>query len=301
MKTKEHNRQVRDTVVEKIKAGFGYKMISKTLNIRRSTVQVIILKWKEYHTTADLPRPGHPSKLSSQTRRRLIRVARRKPLLKMMHKKACKHFAEDKQTKEMDYWNHDLWLDETKIKTYLVHMVLMHPNISQNCQGGCATCSDYNGCMTCKPRLFFALVRNGMKQVGVCLPSCPTGYYGIRSPGISECKRCKSDCETCFHKSFCTKCKGGFYLHSGKCLDTCPDGFENNNHSMECSTIVHCSVSEWSSWGTCTKRGKTCGFKRGNETRTRDILQHQSARGIPCPQTSETRKCIVQKKKCSER
>ncbi len=29
---------------------------------------------------------------------------RRKPLLKMMHKKARKQFAEDKQTKDMDYW-----------------------------------------------------------------------------------------------------------------------------------------------------------------------------------------------------
>ncbi len=32
---------------------------------------------------------------------------RRKPLLKMMHKKTRKQFAEDKQTKDMDYWNHD--------------------------------------------------------------------------------------------------------------------------------------------------------------------------------------------------
>ncbi|KAK3569898.1 hypothetical protein QTP86_006848 [Hemibagrus guttatus] len=39
---------------------------------------------------------------------------RRKPLLKMMHKKARKQFAEDKQTKVMDYWNHVLWSDETK-------------------------------------------------------------------------------------------------------------------------------------------------------------------------------------------
>jgi hypothetical protein len=37
---------------------------------------------------------------------------RRKPLLKMMHKKARKQFAEDKQTKDMDYWNHVLWSDE---------------------------------------------------------------------------------------------------------------------------------------------------------------------------------------------
>ncbi len=40
---------------------------------------------------------------------------RRKPLLKMMHKKARKQFAEDKQTKDMDYCNHVLWSDETKI------------------------------------------------------------------------------------------------------------------------------------------------------------------------------------------
>ncbi len=43
---------------------------------------------------------------------------RKKPLLKMMHKKARKHFAEDKQTKDMDYWNHVLWSDETKINVF---------------------------------------------------------------------------------------------------------------------------------------------------------------------------------------
>ncbi len=44
---------------------------------------------------------------------------RRKPLLKMIHKKACKQFAEDKQTKDMDYWNHVLWSDETNINLYV--------------------------------------------------------------------------------------------------------------------------------------------------------------------------------------
>ncbi len=43
---------------------------------------------------------------------------RRKPLLKMMHKKASKQFAEDKQTKDMDYWNPVLWSDETKINLF---------------------------------------------------------------------------------------------------------------------------------------------------------------------------------------
>ncbi len=35
-----------------------------------------------------------------------------------MHKKACKQFVEDKQTKDIDYWNHVLWSDETKINLF---------------------------------------------------------------------------------------------------------------------------------------------------------------------------------------
>ncbi len=36
----------------------------------------------------------------------------------MMHMKAHKQFAEDKQTKYMDYWKHVLWSDETKINLF---------------------------------------------------------------------------------------------------------------------------------------------------------------------------------------
>ncbi len=36
----------------------------------------------------------------------------------MMHKKACKQFAEDKQTKEINYWNQALWSDETEINLF---------------------------------------------------------------------------------------------------------------------------------------------------------------------------------------
>ncbi len=63
---------------------------------------------------------GRP--VSAQTIRRTLHQIglhgcrlRRKPLLKMMHKKARKQFAEDKQTKDMYYWNHVLCSDETKM------------------------------------------------------------------------------------------------------------------------------------------------------------------------------------------
>ena len=43
---------------------------------------------------------------------------RRKPLMKTIHKKARKQFAEDMSTKHMDYWNHVLWSDEMKINLF---------------------------------------------------------------------------------------------------------------------------------------------------------------------------------------
>ncbi|XP_026561256.1 R-spondin-3 [Pseudonaja textilis] len=176
----------------------------------------------------------------------------------------------------------------------------MHRNMSQACQGGCATCSEYNGCMSCKPRLFFFLKRSHMKQTGMCFSSCPPGYFGQRSPERNECMKCKADCEACFNQNFCTKCKNGFYLHLGKCLENCPDWLEPNNHTMECNDIVHCKINEWSRWSPCTKNGKACGFKRGNETRVREILQLPSTKGKLCPHTSETRTCVVQKKNCQK-
>lgn len=72
--------------------------------------------------------------------------------------------------------------------------------------------------------------------------------------------------------------------------------------SWHCFSLlsVHCEASEWGPWSPCMKKGKTCGFKRGTETRVREILQHPSAKGNLCPPTSETRTCIVQRKKCSK-
>ncbi len=43
---------------------------------------------------------------------------RRKPLLKLAHKKACKQFAEDNLAKRMNYWNHVLLADESKVNLF---------------------------------------------------------------------------------------------------------------------------------------------------------------------------------------
>ena len=43
---------------------------------------------------------------------------RRKTLMKTIHEKARKQFAEDMSTKHLDYWNHILWSDEMKINLF---------------------------------------------------------------------------------------------------------------------------------------------------------------------------------------
>ncbi|KAL2084607.1 hypothetical protein ACEWY4_020125 [Coilia grayii] len=219
-------------------------------------------------------------------------------------------------------------------------------SMSSGCQSGCLTCSEYNGCLSCKPRLFIFLERNGMKQTGVCLPSCPSGYYGTRSPDRNDCTKCRAECDSCFTGNFCTRCRPGFYLHQGKCLQTCPEGrvpstaqrecvpecpvdcdscvnsdtctrcaagffrlqgkcydtcpedYEPSDLLLECIPQVHCEVDEWSEWSPCSRPGKTCGFKRGEETRTRKVIRTPSLHGNLCPPTNEKRDCVVRKKKC---
>uniref|UniRef100_H3DP44 R-spondin 3 n=1 Tax=Tetraodon nigroviridis TaxID=99883 RepID=H3DP44_TETNG len=219
--------------------------------------------------------------------------------------------------------------------------------VSSGCQqGGCLTCSDYNGCLSCKPRFFMHLERIGMKQIGVCMTSCPPGFYGTRFPERSPCTKCRSECDSCFARNFCTRCRAGFFLHLGKCQETCPEGlvrneaqrecapkcpadcescvnsdtctrcrqglyllsgrchhvcpedYEPSDKLMECTPQVHCEVGEWSEWSPCSQSGRTCGFKRGQETRTRQVLRYPSPFGNPCPDISEIKECLLKKRKC---
>lgn len=49
------------------------------------------------------------------------------------------------------------------------------------------------------------------------------------------CQECRSECDSCFAKNFCTRCRAGFFLHLGKCQETCPEGLVRNEAQRECS------------------------------------------------------------------
>nr|XP_023410315.1 R-spondin-1 isoform X2 [Loxodonta africana] len=108
---------------------------------------------------------------------------------------------------------------------------------NQACAKGCELCSEVNGCLKCSPKLFILLERNDIRQVGVCLPSCPPGYFDARNPDMNKCIKCKIEhCEACFSHNFCTKCKESLYLHKGRCYPACPEGSAAANGTMECSS-----------------------------------------------------------------
>ncbi|KFV11197.1 R-spondin-2, partial [Pterocles gutturalis] len=162
---------------------------------------------------------------------------------------------------------------------------------------GCLSCSKDNGCIRCQHKLFFFLRREGMRQYGECLDSCPSGYYGRRTPDMNRCSRCRiENCDSCFSRDFCTKCKTGFYSHRGRCFRGCPPGFAALEELMEC--VEGCEVGQWSEWGTCSRNNKTCGFKWGLETRTRQIVKKPAKDTIPCPTIAESRRCKMAMRHC---
>lgn len=179
-----------------------------------------------------------------------------------------------------------------------------------SCPKGCDRCSESNGCIKCNPKLFIFLERYDMRQIGVCLPSCPVGYYGMRNPeGDNRCTPCKiENCEACFSRNFCTKCKEGLYSHSGRCYVSCPPGKHTANNTMDCEGhhASECEFGEWSHWNSCMKKNKTCGFKKGSQTRVRlPLPQIHSVDTSPayvpsqtCVPKTERRKCFVTKTPC---
>ncbi len=55
------------------------------------------------------------------------------------------------------------------------------------CPRGCASCSSINGCVTCRPQYYLHLHRDGFRQTGMCLHSCPVSYFGLRQKNFNQC------------------------------------------------------------------------------------------------------------------
>ncbi len=63
-KTKELSKDTSDKIVDLHKAGMGYRTIGKQLGEKATTVGAIIIKWKKFKKTVNLPRTGASCKIS---------------------------------------------------------------------------------------------------------------------------------------------------------------------------------------------------------------------------------------------
>ncbi|NXS25033.1 RSPO4 protein, partial [Mystacornis crossleyi] len=163
----------------------------------------------------------------------------------------------------------------------------------ENCTG-CVLCSEDNGCITCHHRLFLLIWRDGIRQYGMCVHTCPSGYFGVRGLEVNRCTKCRSpSCESCFSRDFCMKCKDKFYLYKGQCFRQCPPGTEAQPGTRECQET--CEQGPWSEWSACTHESRTCGCKWGVETRVREVPEAVREDGTACPARLETRRCRMKK------
>ncbi|XP_021367458.1 R-spondin-1-like isoform X1 [Mizuhopecten yessoensis] len=68
------------------------------------------------------------------------------------------------------------------------------------------------GCSLCENGFCLHYQRNGTSTLGICLASCPSGFY-CEQFRFSICRACKdTNCDTCDSRGKCTKCKIGFSL-----------------------------------------------------------------------------------------
>ena len=63
--------------------------------------------------------------------------------------------------------------------------------------------------------------------------------------------------------------------------------------------LVDCIPGPWSQWSVCSRNGRTCGYKWGVQTRTRQILQPSSPNGQACPALSRSQRCRLANRWCS--
>ena len=80
-RSKEIQGQMRKRVIEIYQSGKGYKSISKSLGLQRTTVRAIFHKRRKHGTVVNLPRSGQPNKMTPRAQRRLIQEVTKDPTI----------------------------------------------------------------------------------------------------------------------------------------------------------------------------------------------------------------------------
>ncbi|XP_060081439.1 R-spondin-1-like [Ylistrum balloti] len=89
-----------------------------------------------------------------------------------------------------------------------------------SCPANCkiTLCASQVGCSLCENGFCLHYQKNGTSSKGICLSSCPSGFY-CQQVRFSICRACKdTNCDTCDSLGKCTKCASGFTrLSDGNC------------------------------------------------------------------------------------
>lgn len=80
-KSKSFSAEMREVVVNLFKGGWSYKNISIQLGCSKTMVYNAIKHFKTYNTTANVVRNKRPRKTTQKTDNRIIRLARKNPML----------------------------------------------------------------------------------------------------------------------------------------------------------------------------------------------------------------------------
>ncbi|XP_067951893.1 R-spondin-3-like [Watersipora subatra] len=175
--------------------------------------------------------------------------------------------------------------------------------LPQTCPLGCFTCSKWNGCLTCSKDFVWQLEKVFLRRIGVCRRDCPIGYFKqafLHAPEHVRCTECEPmGCAHCSQRDFCDKCQEPYLEYRGTCILECPSNLYHSHYRRDCFEQVDCLVESWSSWSDCLREGKACGYKWGNRTRSRVVLQHPSPNGNACPQITETQRCKLEERYCN--
>ncbi len=86
--TKETSEDLRKRVAVAHQAGKGYKVISKKFGLHKSTVRLIVYKWRKFKTIVTHPRSGPPTKITPKARHVIVHGFAKDPRLTSKRPKA---------------------------------------------------------------------------------------------------------------------------------------------------------------------------------------------------------------------